>query len=196
MTVWRVGANLAVVEHQEGQLGDLLLGPAQHAGDLAQEVVAGGLVKPLGDAALGHGHAGGRAGAGGLQKQGRAVGGVAQVGLVETDRIGPFLGKMDHVEPFVGRACAAGILLLGQEPVGADRHGSIGLNVVFGSLQERMGLGGVGEDQLAVAVVVLALKLGDRFVSRQADVAEPRAPAVEDPDDRHLAEMVAGPAPA
>src|SRR5262245_42479676 len=53
-----------------------------------------------------------------------------------------------------------------------------------------MCLGGVGEDQLAVAVVVLALKLGDRLIPRQADVAAAGASAIEDPDDRHPAVMM------
>ena len=53
-----------------------------------------------------------------------------------------------------------------------------------------MGLGGVGEDQLRVAVVILALTLGDALVSRLADVLAPGLAAVEDPDDRHPAERV------
>jgi len=45
---------LAFIEHQQGKFRDLLLGPSQHGGDLAEHVGAGDLVKPLGVPALSH----------------------------------------------------------------------------------------------------------------------------------------------
>jgi hypothetical protein len=47
-----VRPGLAFIEHEQGQFRDLLLGPCQEGGDLAEHVVAGELVKPLGVPAL------------------------------------------------------------------------------------------------------------------------------------------------
>ena len=112
----------------------------------------------------------------------------AEIVLVFPERFGRVLGRADVIEPLVSAALR--VLLFGEQVARPDRERVVGLAIILGSGQERVSLKCVGEDELGVAVVELALKFGDGLVSRLADVPGPMFLHVDQANDGHPAKVV------
>ena len=124
-----VRPGLAFIEHQEGQFRDLLLGPSQHGGDLAEHVVAGDLVKPLRVPALSHRRPRGPSRAGRFSKSAAhrpRRGGLPCRGESTWRR--PW--QTAQRQPLIGRAGPARVLLR-QQPVRTYRHRAVRLDVLL-----------------------------------------------------------------
>ena len=115
---------------------------------------------------------------------------VADIRLVLTNRVGSGLREVDDVESFVGGRAPLRVLFLGKQPARPDGNRPVRLDEILRSLKEGMSLGCIRENEFGIAVVILALALGDTLVARLANVAAARLLAVEHAHDRHDTERV------